>query len=134
MEEKILTAGNKKEVWAEYPEKEQIFVLEKMIVEAGIPYHFNFREDLRPTPFGEMSADDINWDRYNFLIEIGEPVDNGLSEISVTFSTGNNKELLELLDMRSAKGKQDIKAEDGELTKDLTAEQCMEIIEKFFEG
>lgn len=134
MEEKILTAGDKKEAWIEHPEREQIFILEKLILKTNHPYYFNFRDDLKATPFGEMSADDINWDRYNFLIEVGEPVGSGLSEISVTFSTGNNKELLELLDMRSAKGKQDIKAEDGELTRDLTAEQCMEIIEKFFNG
>lgn len=133
MDEKILTAEEKMEECAAHPEREQIFTLEKMLSEAGFPYYFNFRDDLRPTPLGQLSADDIDWDEYNFLIEVGRLAGYDLAEISVTFSTGNNKKLLELLDMRPAKDKPDAKAEDGELSVDLTAEQCMEIIEKFFE-
>lgn len=134
MEEKFLTAEEKMEECAAHPEREQIFALEKMLSEAGYPFFFNFRDDLRPTPLGQLSADDINWDEYNFLIEVGRLAGYDLAEISVTFSTGNNKKLLELLDMRPAKDKPDAKAEDGELSIDLTAEECMKIIEKFFEG
>ena len=134
MDEKILTAEERMEECAAHPEKEQIFALEKMLSEAGYPFYFNYRQDLRPTPLGQMDPGAIDWDSYGFLIEVGRLAGYDLAEISVTFSTGNNKKLLELLDMRPAKDKPDAKAEDGELTVDLTAEQCMEIIEKFFEG
>lgn len=125
MGKKFLTAEEKMEACTEYPEREQIFALEKMLSEAGYPYYFNFREE---------NKDDINWDEYKFLIEVGRPAGYALSQISVTFSNGNDKKLLELLDMRPAGDKEDATAEEGELTIDLTAEQCMEIIEKFFKG
>ena len=80
-----------------------------------------------------MSADDINWEEYNFLIEVGRLAGYNLAELSITFSTGKDKTKLEVLDMRGAKDNPEAKAEDGELTVDLTAEEAMEIIEKFFE-
>lgn len=133
MEEKILNAEEKMEACAAHPEKQQIFALEKMLSEAGYPYFFNYREDLRPTPFGQKDPGSIDWDSYNFLIEVGRLAGYDLAQISVTFSTGNDKKLLELLDMRPAGDKENATAEDGTLTIDLTAEGCMEIIEKFFE-
>ncbi|MBQ6091652.1 MAG: hypothetical protein IJL07_10355 [Lachnospiraceae bacterium] len=133
MEEKILTAEQMMEECAAHPEKQQIFTLEKMLREAEYPFWFNYRDDLRPTPFGEMSADDINWEEYNFLIEVGRLAGYNLAELSITFSTGKDKTKLEVLDMRGAKDNPEAKAEDGELTVDLTAEEAMEIIEKFFE-
>lgn len=133
MEEKILTAEEKMEECAAHPERQQIFTLEKMLNEAGYPFWFNYREDLRPTPFGELPESAIDWNGYGFLIEVGRLAGYNLAEISVTFSTGSDNKLLEVLDMRPAKDNPDAKAEDGTLITDLTAEQAMEIIEKFFE-
>lgn len=122
-----------KEMRALHPEREEIFKLEELLINEDMPMFFNLREDLRPTPFGEMSADDINWEEYNFLIEVGRLAGYNLAELSITFSTGKDKTKLEVLDMRGAKDNPEAKAEDGELTVDLTAEEAMEIIEKFFE-
>lgn len=110
-----------------HPEKKQIFSLVKMLTEAGHPFCFNFYEDLKPTPFGQEGdpETDIDWERYRFLVEVGEPVEPGLSEISVCFNQEGDKTLLELLDMRTVK--------DGALHRDLKAEEAMEIIKNFFE-
>lgn len=120
-----------------HPEKEQIFCLVNMISEAGYPFFFNFLEDLRPTPFNQEGGDpekDIDWDTYNFLIEVGQPVGRNLSQLSICFNHEGDNTLLELLDMRVASGKPDATAEDGELTTDMTAEEVMEVIEKFFDA
>lgn len=45
----------------EHRKYQQIFYLEKMLKEAGYPYHFNFNDDYP----------DIIWDEYGFCIEIG---------------------------------------------------------------
>lgn len=121
------------EVCRNHPEREAIFYLEKMLIEAGYPYYFNFWEDLRGR-FGEPDKDpeSIDWNEYNFLIEIGRPAGCGISEISVCFNTQGDTELLELLDMRKVIDKADATAEDGELHCGLTAEAAMEIIEKYF--
>lgn len=117
-----------------HPERQQIFSLEKMLYEAGYPYFFNFREELRPVFGGDEDGDpeSINWDCYRFLIEIGQPVAHGLSQISVCFNQKGNRELLELLDMSAVKDKRIPTAEDGDLHVDMTAEDCMKIIEEFF--
>lgn len=116
-----------------HPEKEAIFCLEKMLIEAGHPYFFNFWEDLQGH-FGEPDKDpeSIDWKSYNFLIEIGRPAGYGLSEISVCFNTNGDPELLELLDMRVAAGMENPTAADGALYCGLSAEEAMEIIEKYF--
>lgn len=121
------------EVCRNHPEKEAIFYLEKMLIEAGYPYYFNFWEDLRGR-FGEPDKDpeSIDWNEYNFLIEIGRPAGCGVSEISVCFNTKGDKALLELLDMRKVIDDIYANAEDGELHCGLTAEAAMEIIEKYF--
>lgn len=125
------------ELCERHPEKEQIFYLAKMLQEAGYPFYFNFLEDLRPTPMDHDGRDpeaDIDWDSYKFLIEVGHLAGDELAQLSICFNSEGDDELLELLDMRPADGKPDAKAEDGELTRDLTAEAIMEIIEKFFDA
>lgn len=129
------TAEKKMEACSLHPEKQQIFYLEKMLDEAGFPYYFNFREDLRPiVGKDEGDPESIDWDSYNFLIEVGRLAGYDLAQISITFSTGGDNTLLELLDMRAAGDKEDATAEDGELSVNLTAEDCMKIIEKFFDA
>ena len=119
-----------------HPDQQEIFLLEKFLIESGHPYFFNFWEDLRPVFGGDPDGDPegIDWNTYKFLIEIGEPAGVGLSRMSVCFSTGNDPKLLELLDVRPAAGRENPTAADGRLYKDLTAAQAMEIIEKFFNG
>lgn len=120
-----------------HPEKQEIFKLEKLLLEAGHPYYFNFWDALRPTPFEPDGGDpetDIDWDNFNFLIEVGPPVAPCLSEISVCFNTKGDPKLLELLDMRAAGKKENATADDGTLICGLLAEQAKEIIEKYFKG
>lgn len=118
------------EVRAEHPETEEIFKLEELLDNAGYPYFFNLREELRPTPFGALTARDIDWDNYPFRIDIDgkseESIKSGYAPMSVTFSTGSDGKLLEVLDMR---GQTDPK--NGKLTTDLTAEQCFEILKQY---
>lgn len=130
------TAELKMESCKDHPEKQQIFCLEKMLDEAGYPYFFNFREDLKPVFGGGEDGDpeSIDWNSYHFLIEIGQPAGYGLSQISVCFNRDGDQKLLELLDLRSAADMENPTAKDGELHTDMTAEGCMRIIEKFFEA
>lgn len=61
------------EVCADHPKQQNIFFLEKMLLEAGFPYYFNFWDDLRPTPYNQEGGDpekDIDWDNYHFIIEL----------------------------------------------------------------
>lgn len=119
-----------------HPEKQQIFYLEKMLDEAGYPYFFNFREDLRPVFGGSEDGDpeSIDWNTYNFLIEVGQLAGYALAQISVCFNHEGDQTLLELLDMRHAGDKEGATAEDGEFHINMTAEDCMEIIKKFFDA
>lgn len=130
------TAEMRMEACKNHPEKQQIFYLEKMLDEAGYPYFFNFREDLRPVFGGSEDGDSesIDWDSYKFLIEVGQLAGYELAQISVCFNHEGNQELLELLDMRAAGDKKNPTAEDGELHINMTAEDCMEIIERFFDA
>lgn len=119
-----------------HPERKEMFLLESLLIESGKPYFFNFWEEIKPDPFNKDGGDietDIDWDKCNFLIEIGAPVGFGLSEMSVCFNTQGDPKLLELLDMRPAADKQNPTADDGELHCGLTAEQAMEFIKDFFE-
>lgn len=121
-----------------HPEKEEIFKLESLLLKAGIPYYFNVWEDLRPTPFDVYEPDRtpediIDWDEYNFLIELGDRVGKGLTMMSVSFNRHGDRTLLELLDMRFAEDdKEELTAEDGILYVDLKAEKALEIIQEFF--
>lgn len=137
VKEAIAMDFNLMEFTDKHPEREQIFCLAQMLSEAGYPFYFNFLDDLSPSPFNQDGGDpetDIDWDRYHFLIEIGNQAGRGLSDISVCFNEYGDDSLLELLDMRPAAGMKDPRAENGQLTCDLTAEQCMEIIEGYFEN
>lgn len=124
------------EACSNHPERRQIFYLEKMLIEAGYPYFFNFWEDLRPVFGGgeDRDPESIDWDSYNFLIEVGQLAGFALAQISVCFNHEGNRELLELLDMRVAEGRENPTAEEGELHVDMTAEDCMGIIERFFDA
>lgn len=113
-------------VCSNHPDHEQIFYLEKMLIEAGYPYFFNFWEKENP--------ESIDWNTYNFLIEVGMPAGRKYADISVRFNQEGIKKLLELLDMRPAEGKEGATESDGELHRELAAEQVMEIIEKFFDS
>lgn len=126
-------AEERMEVCRNHTEKQELFLLEKMLIETEYPYYFNFWEDLRPV-FGEPEGDpeSIDWNTYNFLIEVGRPAGYGYSQISVCFNTKGDPKLLELLDMRPAEGKQNPTADDGTLHCGLTAKEAMEIIENFF--
>ncbi len=130
----ITPAKTKKDYLKEYKE---MFDLVKMLDEASLAFFFNLRDDLRPTSFGQLTLDDIDWERYVLRLEVGNPVAFGLSEISVVMSTGENKNLLELLDMRQhkevAEGAE-LRAEDGTLTKDMTAQQCFDVIRGYYDN
>lgn len=128
-------AEERMEACKNHQEKQEIFYLEKMLIEAGYPYFFNFWEDLRPVLGGEPDGDpeSIDWDNYKFLIEVGRPAGYGYAQISVCFNTKGDPKLLELLDMRPAEGKQNPTADDGELHCGIKAEEAMEIIERYFE-
>lgn len=118
-----------------HPEKQEIFKLESLLLRSPIPYFFNFWEELRPTPFNDALDPEtaIDWEKYNFLIEVGDRVGRGLSMISVCFNHQGDNTLLELLDMRLAAensaNRDNLTAEDGILYVDLTAEKAMEIIQ-----
>jgi hypothetical protein len=127
-------AVDRMEACSDHPEKQQIFYLEKMLIEAGFPYYFNFFEDYNPSIFqeGDPYPVVVDWEHYDFLIEVGRLAGYEFSTISVSFDRSGDGTLLELLDMRPAEEKENPTREDGELYSGLTAEQCMEIIENFF--
>lgn len=130
-----LLAEERMAVCDKHPEKQQLFYLEKMLLEAGFPYYFNFWEDLRPTPLNHDGGDpekDIDWETYDFVIEIERPAGAEFPLIKVCFSE-ESKDLLDLLDMTKVAELPDVTEADGELFSAITAEQAMEIIEKFFE-
>ena len=127
--EREIVFPERMKVCQNHPEKAEIFWLEQMLIKAGHPYHFNFWEDLRPTPFNHDGGDpekDIDWDGYDFMIEIERIVDDELTRIDIRFSP-DNKERLCI--------SQPIPAEDCvRAYLGLSAEEVMEIIEKIFQG
>ena len=113
-----------------------MFSLVEILEEASFPFFFNLYDDLRPTPFGQLSPDKIDWEHYGLAIEVGKPVSVGMGEISIHMSSGENKELLQLLDRRpmvEILNMIELKPDDGRLTKDMTAKQCFEVIKKYYE-
>lgn len=122
------------EVCANHPKQQQIFHLEKMLLEAGFPYYFNFWEELRPTPFNQEGLDpeSIDWDNYHFCIEFerGAGMEYPLMSVEI-----DSEGLLFITDMRPAAA-QNIPASEidrvSESYNGLTSEQAMEIIEEFF--
>lgn len=122
------------EVCASHPKQQQIFHLEKMLLEAGFPYYFNFWEELRPTPFNQEGNDpeSIDWDNYHFCIEFerGAGMEYPLMSVEI-----DSEGLLFITDMRPAAA-QNIPASEIDRVSEnytgLTSEQAMEIIEEFF--
>lgn len=121
-------------VCEKHPERKAIFELEQLLSEAGVPYFFNFWEDLRPTPFNpELDPESINWDNYGFLLTVGEPVNFDLAAISVTFNTDGDSKTLELLDMtEAAKRSETPCAHEGTLYRGLDARSAAEIIKHVY--
>lgn len=119
------------EVCQNHPDKAEIFWLEQMLMKAGYPYYFNFWEDLRPVFGGNEDGDpeSIDWNIYNFLIEVGRPAESAICPISVCFSRQGDQKLLELLYIGPEAGGEPVE----KLHFELSAEAAMEIIEKFFE-
>lgn len=107
-----------------HPERQEIFKLETLLIEASYPYYFNFWEDLRPVFGGSEDGDpeSIDWDTYNFMIEVCVPRED-TSMIRVNLCKEQN--LLELLVMTS-------KGEPAAFVKGLTAAAAMENIKIYF--
>ncbi len=123
------------EVCAGHPKQQNIFFLEKMLLEAGYPYYFNFWEDLRPTPFNQDGGDpekDIDWETYHFIIELEHPASTPYPLMSIEIDTDG---LLLITDMRpTAEAK--LPASDIDRVAvsypGLEPEAAMEVIEDFF--
>ena len=125
------------EVCAGHPNQQNIFFLEKMLMEAGFPYYFNFWEDLRPTPFNQEDREpenDIDWDNYHFIIEL----EHGAGMLYPLMSIELDSEgLLVLMDAREAAEAKTAAENLNDVAvfyEGLTPEQAMEIIEKFFDS
>lgn len=110
----------------------EIFKLEQLLLqdeEQAIPYLFSYREECRPTPFGEVDEDCIDWSQIPLDITIA-PVEGdevGGTRISVRpMDQQDEDSLLNLLDSTDP--------ENGYLYfVDLTAEAAYEIIlDRFF--
>lgn len=101
----------------------EIFKLAQLMKEAGFNYYFNYDDDSK-------AGDEVFDEEYEYMIETqtGELIG---SRTPITVFQRNDG--LELLDMRPARGKEFPADGDGELHSGLTAEEAMDIIEKFFE-
>lgn len=116
-------------VCATHPKQRNIFFLEKMLLEAGYPYFFNFWEELRPTPFDHDGGDpekDIDWEAYHFCIELERPAFAPYPLMSVEMDADG---LLLITDMRPAA---ESKIPPVVSYRGLSPEQAMEIIKDFF--
>lgn len=134
MEREVVFA-ERMEVCQGHPEKAEIFWLEQMLIKADYPYYFNFWEELKPTPFNQDGGNpekDIDWDTYDFLIEVSKPAGDGFAQIIVCFDTKSDPKLLKIVGTKLAAGKESQTAADSLIYYELTAEQAMEIIGKFF--
>lgn len=119
-----------------HPKQQNIFFLEKMLLEAGYPYFFNFWEELRPTPFDHDGGDpekDIDWETYHFCIELEHPAFMPYPLMSIEMDADG---LLLITDMRPA-AEAEVPASDIDRVAvshpGLNPEQAMEIIKDFFE-
>jgi len=125
------------EVCADHPKQQNIFFLEKMLLEAGFPYYFNFWDDLRPTPYNQEGGDpekDIDWDNYHFIIELEHGAGMLFPLMSVELDPEGN---LILMDAREAAAAMTLPENLNDVAvfyEGLTPEQAMEIIEKFFDS
>lgn len=56
---------------------EEIFKLEELLKQNDIPFYFNYREENRPTPFGEGGENEIDWSKEPLCITIGPVMEGG---------------------------------------------------------
>ncbi len=115
-----------------HPEREAIFKLEEYLEESRQPYSFNFRTTLRDGASLGLSPMDIDWNKYPFRIDVcgahrGFYQKNGFTPMTVTFSTGSDKKLLEILDRRD-----ETDPDKGKVIKDLDVHGCYAYLSKLF--
>lgn len=116
-------------VCLEHPKQQEIFKLEKLLIEAGRPYYFNFWEDLQPAFGGEPEPDpeSIDWGKYRFEIDVEQHTKDGpVPCFMVELSTGEDPTLLDLWNLHPDA--------EQDLLKGLKADQVVEIIENFFKA
>lgn len=115
-----------------HPEKQEIFKLETLLIEAGYPYYFNFWEDLRPVFGGSEDGDpeSIDWNTYEFRIEVANnpQINKGDKIVVVGFS----KDEKNLLAVWKAKHIGDDVLEPEGFWVNASAEEAMEIINGCF--
>lgn len=122
-------------VCSNHPKQQNIFFLEKMLLEAGYPYYFNFWEELRPTPFNHDGGDpekDIDWEKYHFCIELERPASMPYPLMSIEMDADG---LLLVTDMRPAAEAKVLASDIDRVAVShpgLNPEQAMEVIEEFF--
>lgn len=116
-----------------HPEQQEIFKLEKLLIESGRPYYFNFWEDLRAVFGGAEDGDpeSIDWNSYDFLIEVPSDaqMNNGAKIVIVRFS----KDVKNLLEVWSCSHIGNDELTPKNISVNASADEVMEIIEKFFE-
>ena len=66
------------------------------------------------------------------MIEVDRTTEDGITQIIVCFNTKGDPKLLEIVKTKMAVGKESPTAEDSLIFYELSAEQAIEIIEKFF--
>ena len=110
-------------VCRKHPEAQEIFKLAQLMSDAGFNFWFNVQDDCK-------SGEDIFDDEYEYVIEVQTGVLIGSRAPITVFQREDG---LKLLDMRPAREQDIVSDSNGELYSGLSAEQTMEIIEKFFE-
>ena len=110
-----------------HPERIEIFKLEALLIEAEIPYFFNFWEDIRPV-FGGEEADpeSINWDTYPFWMEIEDPATKKLIEVCLNKERDPEQATLSVNEI--------VPGGIGASYIGLSASGAIEVIKKYFEG
>lgn len=121
--------GQVKDFLDTHPEAAEIFKLADMMQESGFDFYFSFDDDY------PLLGDDGFDEEHEYMIETqtGELVGSRAPITIFLNRDGEPKDGLELLDMRPARGIQNASDSDGEFHTGLTADEAMEIIEKFFE-
>lgn len=123
------------EVCRNHPEAQEIFKLAQLMTEAGYDFWSAvycgsnlIGEDILDPDFEDISDEELE---YILETQTGELIGDEMAPITVFL--GGGRDGMTLLDMRPARGKACPTEADGELHKNLTAEQAMEIIKEFFE-
>ena len=118
-------AEERMKVCQNHPEKQEIFKLEALLIEAEYPYFFNFWEDIRGV-FGGTEEDPecINWDTYPFWMEIEDPATKKLVE--VRFNQDWDPTMLDVEEV--------VPGGSGASHIGLSAGKAIEVIKNYFEG